>query len=103
MLSFVPNKEAVVRHLHETIIDIIDNHHDYSIDLDCLLLQDIAFILKQSFKVNNLDLYIDGKKRSILSFIKIVFGGLKKYINNHTDYSCSLVNDNNEYSIKQRT
>jgi len=93
MTTFEPEKKIINDALSETFIDIINNYDDYGLDKNNILLQDIAFILKQSFKLNETTVYIDSKRRSILTFIKITYGNLKTYIQQYTNCECVETNN----------
>jgi hypothetical protein len=92
MTTFDPPKNIIINNLSDTFADIVSKYSDYGLVSDNILLQDIAFLLKQSFKLNGTRIFIDSKHRSILSFIKLTYGSLKSYITEHTNCDCSESN-----------
>ena len=70
MTTFDPPENIIINNLSDTFADIVSKYSDYGLVSDNILLQDIAFLLKQSFKLNGTRIFIDSKHRSILTFIK---------------------------------
>ena len=92
MSDIQPSNDYIIENIDNILEDICKNYEQYGLEENKINIHDLALLLKKSFILYEIQITINSKRRSVLTYLKKRHKGLLSYIKKRTQFKIDRTN-----------